>query len=103
MQQQAVDETVTLFHDIDTELDQLMGHMSSITEDIAQVEQVKNHTLESMSNIAAVVEETSAVSTSISESAQQQIDLTVDLNKSTQQLQDNARMLEQSVNNFTLE
>lgn len=101
-QQQAVQDTVVLFGDINSELDELLGHMGTITEDIAAVGQVKNRTLEAMSNIAAVIEETSAVSTNINESAQQQVDLTIDLKKSTEQLQRNAYMLEQSVNKFTL-
>lgn len=102
IQQQAVEETVGLFGEINTELEVLRKHMGIITEDIAGVDFVKNYTLESMSNIAAVVEETSAVSTSINESAKQQIDLTMHLKTCTEKLRKDSKMLEESVSKFIL-
>ncbi len=102
-QQQAVDDTVTLFHGIDGKLDQFTEHMTSITSEISEVEQVKNSTLNAMGNIVAVVEEATAVNISMNQSAQNQIDLMNRLNQSTEQLQDNAKVLEDAVNIFMLE
>jgi len=102
-QQQAVDDTVELFRDVKDELGHFMKHMHSITAEIAEVDQVKNHTLEAMGSIAAVVEETSAVTATINTSAQNQIDLVGELSKSTGHLLANAKTLEKAVNLFTLE
>lgn len=102
-QQQAVDGTVTLFYDINKELDSFMLHMSSITTEISEVEKVKNSTLAAMESIAAVVEQATVVNSNISESAQQQIELMNHLNHSTEQLRDNAEILEKAVSIFVLE
>jgi methyl-accepting chemotaxis protein len=102
-QQQAVDETVILFRGVKDELGHFMEHMDSITEEITEVEHVKNHSLEAMGSIAAVVEETSAVTTTINTSAQSQIELVGNLNRAMGQLQENAQTLEKAVNLFVLE
>lgn len=102
-QQQAVDGTVTLFQDINDELDSFMGHMTSITTEISEVEQVKNSTLAAIENIAAVVEQATAVNSNISESAQKQIELMNHLNHSTEHLQSNAEILEKAVSIFILD
>lgn len=102
-QQQAVDDTVSLFYVIDEELDQFMENVVSITSEIAEVERVKNHTLGAMENIAAVVQETTAMNENINNSAQNQINLMDDLNQSTQRLENNANVLERAVNIFILE
>ncbi|MCR5756079.1 MAG: methyl-accepting chemotaxis protein [Acetatifactor sp.] len=102
-QQQSVDETVILFRGVKDELGHFMEHMDSITEEITEVEHVKNHSLEAMGSIAAVVEETSAVTTTINTSAQSQIELVGNLNRAMGQLQENAQTLEKAVNLFVLE
>ena len=102
-QQQAVDDTVVLFGDINGELDRLMEQVECVTTEMAEVEQVKSNTLEVMCNIAAVVEEAAALNQTISEDARNQIDLVEDLNASTQTLQSKAETLESAINIFTLE
>ncbi len=102
LQQQAVDDTVNLFRDIETELDTLMEHMGIVTDEVADVENVKNYTLDAMGNIAAVVEETSAINTNINESAKQQVDLTLNLKQCTEKLRDNAKRLEHAVSKFVV-
>ena len=101
-QQQSAEETVGLFKNVSVELDVFMEHMGKITEEIKDVEQVKNHTLEAVSNIAAVVQETNAVTENINDSAQKQIDLAKNLNNSNEKLSKNAESLLSSVNNFRI-
>ncbi|MCR5255352.1 MAG: methyl-accepting chemotaxis protein [Acetatifactor sp.] len=101
-QQQSAESTVDLFKNVSVELEGFMGHMEKITEEIKDVEQVKNHTLEAVSNIAAVVEETTAVTENISDSAQKQIDLAKNLNNSNEKLSKDAEGLLSSVNNFRI-
>ena len=103
MQKEAADETVHLFEDINDELNLFLTHMNTITDDIDKVENIKSSTLEAVENIAAVVEQTSAESVNINERAHRQISLTTELKECTEKLQDNAKMLKQSVNLFKLE
>ncbi len=102
-QQEVVDDTVSLFQSINKELDIFMEHMVSITSEISEVEQIKNHTLGSMENIVAIVEEATSVNESINDNAKKQIELINDLNQSTEQLQSDSLILEKAINMFIIQ
>lgn len=101
-QQLAVDDTVALFQKVEKQLDEFMIHMESITKGIEDVDRVKEYTLAAIENIAAVVEQTLAMTATINESAQNQVKLVEELGIHTEKMERNANTLDEEVNLFVL-
>jgi methyl-accepting chemotaxis protein len=101
-QNQAVENTLSTFNSIASQMEQLNERLMDIMGRIAKIEEEKNLSLESIQNISAVSEETAAASEEISASTQEQLSSIEELAANAYELGEAAQKLSEEINKFKI-
>ncbi len=101
-QEQALSDTVHIFHRIDEQVDNLVQFLQKISEGVVTVEEVKTNTLSSIESISSIIEEASAVTGEVNSTAQRQLNLAEELNNATKQMEIDSDTLEAAIELFTI-
>ncbi|HKM00158.1 MAG TPA: methyl-accepting chemotaxis protein [Mobilitalea sp.] len=91
---------VQLFNNINIHVDDLAGNMENIADSIGEINTSKVDTLNSISNISAVMEETTAASEEVDATAQQQLEVVTKLNDAAKALGQDIAELENAIEIF---
>lgn len=99
-QTEALNNTVSVFEKIKTQVEHLSSDVSKITESIKGIEAAKNDTLSAIESISATSNETEAASAELGRSTEKQLTAVNVLNDAVKQLQTDAEDLDASVSIF---
>ena len=102
LQENVVKNTTVSYNKISDSVEKLTVNLNYITESIKNIEESRASTLAAIENISAVLEEISASSTAVSQTAANQLKSVEALNKSAGTLKVNAGELHQAVRKFTV-
>ena len=80
----------------------MAGRLENISDGIGEINRSKSDTLNSIENISAVAEETSAASEEVDATAQQQLDVVTMLNEAVRSLDQDATDLEKTIKLFKI-
>lgn len=103
LQEQALNDTVTIFKRIDGQVDNLAGFSSVILEQITNMDSAKVSTLGSVESISSVIEESAAVTSEVNETARRQLEDAEKLKAATKQLNRQAIELKEAVKAFIIQ
>lgn len=101
-QKQAILSTDLAFQAIDKQVTELVENVGIIVDGFIEIENMKNHTLESIESISAISEETAAATEELSVTADNQLVAVENLSKAINNLQENAQDLRDSIKLFKL-
>ena len=96
-QNESLDSTLEAFHKVNDRVKQMAENLSKITDGMTRMEDVKKETVNSIMNISAVSEETSANATQVDNNAKMQQSLVDELKKSVVLLSEKAAQMEETV------
>ena len=96
----SLNNVVQLFKNINIHVDDLAGRLENISDGIGEINRSKSDTLNSIENISAVAEETSAASEEVDATAQQQLEVVTMLNAAVKALDQDAIDLEKTIEIF---
>ena len=102
LQESAVKNTTVSYANINESVEKLMVSLSSITDNVVNIEEARISTLGAIENISAVLEEIAASSNNINQTAANQVDSVENLNKSALNLNSNSEQLVNEVQKFTV-
>jgi methyl-accepting chemotaxis protein len=97
LQSDALEKTIKVFTDIRLHVENLAVTLKGIIAEVDDIEKVKNTTLQAMTDISAVVEETVAVTEQISSSAANQLSAVQNLNETVSKLSKNTVALDDAI------
>lgn len=95
-----LNNVVQLFNDINIHVDDLAGNLEKIVDSIGEINNSKADTLNSIANISAVAQETTAASEEVDATAQQQLEVVMMLNAAAKSLGQDVRDLEDAIEIF---
>ncbi len=101
-QVEALHKTVDLFEDIDNHVNNLSGNLNTISSGIKGIESAKEDTVDAISNISAVSQETAAAAEEVSATINNQILSVESLNESAGDLAGNAQRLQDVIQVFQI-
>ncbi len=101
-QTEALNNTVTVFKDVDNHMIELLEKINHITSNMQTISVAKDDVLDAIKNIAAVTEETLASSEVVSNNISTQITAVETLNLQAEDMKERAKDLEEAVNKFTI-
>lgn len=101
-QSTTVQDTVSVFRDMNRYLEGLMSELVSLENTIENMETHRNDTLSAIESISAVSEETAASISVVNDSVKNQITMVGNLHDSTLELEEKTKVLEEAVNAFKL-
>ena len=96
-QNESLDSTLQAFHKVNDRVKQMAENLAKITEGMSRMEEAKKETVNSIMNISAVSEETSANATQVDSNAKMQQSLVDELKKSVELLSEKAVQMEETV------
>lgn len=96
-QNESLDSTLQAFHKVNDRVKQMAENLAKITEGMSRMEEAKKETVNSIMNISAVSEETSANATQVDSNARMQQSLVDELKKSVELLSEKATQMEETV------
>ena len=96
-QNESLDSTLQAFHKVNDRVKQMAENLAKITEGMSRMEEAKKETVNSIMNISAVSEETSANATQVDSNAKMQQSLVDELKKSVELLSEKATQMEETV------
>ena len=96
-QSEALQRTIMVFQNIQDHVENLAVTLEGITNEVGDIEQVKNSALKAMTDISAVVEETVAVTQEINAAASNQLSAVQSLNITVEKLSDNTSELNHAI------
>ena len=99
-QETAVTDTTASFNTVNRQIRDLTKELDSIRYNVDNMEAAKLSTLQSIENISAVSEETTACSLSVGETAENQLNAVTRLDMAARQLLTHANELENAINRF---
>ena len=102
-QNESLDNTLDAFHKVSDQVKFMAENLAKITEGMTQMEQVKREAVNSIMNISAVSEQTSASATQVDNNAKIQQTLVDDLKKSVELLSEKAKQMEETVSVLKVE
>ncbi|TAH70834.1 MAG: methyl-accepting chemotaxis protein [Anaerolineaceae bacterium] len=101
-QRDALGESVKAYQSINSNVDELADKFTQILSSVRIMENKKNITLDSMSNITATLEETASASTEMKRTVERQLELAHMLKESAEELGMNAEGLSDNIKIFTV-
>ena len=101
-QGQSLDNTAQVFNDIQNQFNELLGNLDGITVQIDQIAESKAKTIDAISSISAVSEETAAASEEVTETANRQVKAMENLSKAAEDLEVNSSNLREAINVFKI-
>ena len=102
-QESAVNNTKESFHTINHHVVSLIENMDAIIDNISNIEESKNKTLESIQNITAVSEETATSSMEVNDTTSKQLEIVTTLKDLSIELDTKAQSLEKVIQQFSIE
>ena len=96
-QNESLDSTLQAFHKVNERVKQMADNLTKINEGMNRMEEAKRETVNSIMNISAVSEETSANATQVDSNAKMQQTLVDELKKSVVLLSEKATQMEETV------
>jgi methyl-accepting chemotaxis protein len=99
----ALENTIQLFHNINSHVGSLAISLGKISEGVNTIEAAKGDTLEAISSISAVSEQSAAATQEVSAIASTQITSVEDMNQLAIELLNDAKKLDESVSRFKIE
>lgn len=93
---------ITAFHELYEGLEKLHGNIDDIGNRMKDMEEARNTTLESITNISASTEETTSVSECVAEAMEAQQQSVAALQKTSDDMMQRANELEKAINIFTI-
>jgi methyl-accepting chemotaxis protein len=96
-QNESLDSTLQAFHKVNERVKQMADNLTKINEGMNRMEEAKRETVNSIMNISAVSEETSANATQVDSNAKMQQTLVDELKKSVELLSEKAAQMEETV------
>ena len=102
LQESAVKNTTDSYANINGSVEKLMVSLSSITDNVVNIEEARISTLGAIENISAVLEEIAASSNNVYQTAADQVASVESLNKSAMNLSSNSDHLVSEVQKFTV-
>lgn len=102
LQENAVNNTITSFDNINDNVGKLMVCLNYITENVDSMEESRASTLGAIENISAVLEEIAASTSTVNQNAQNQISSVEALSESAGALSEHAEELSQAIQRFTV-
>ena len=96
-QNESLDSTLQAFHKVNDRVKLMADNLAKITEGMSRMEDVKKETVNSIMNISAVSEETSANATQVDSNAKMQQSLVDELKQSVELLSEKAAQMEETV------
>jgi Methyl-accepting chemotaxis protein len=103
LQETALRNTAQVFHDIINHVEGLIKNINDITTRVKDIEETKAITLNAITDISAVLEETASASVEVQSAAESQLAATEHLNKAAGSLREEARELQNSISSFKLD
>lgn len=101
-QEAALQNTVQVFHNITEHVEGLTKNIGEISLRVKDIEGTKNETLEAITNINSVLQETAAASAQVQSAADSQLSAAEHLNKAAGQLGEESVELKNAISNFKL-
>lgn len=98
----ALNKTIFVFEEINSHVGNLVSNLNEISIGVKEIEVAKEGTLEAISNISAVSEETAASSEEVSATAMNQINSVEELSKSAIELDSDSKVLERAIKKFQI-
>ncbi len=98
----ALNKTIHVFKEINSHVGNLVTNLNEISFGVKEIEVAKEGTLEAISNISAVSEETAASSEEVSSTATNQIISVEELSKAAIELDNDAKVLERAIKMFQI-
>jgi methyl-accepting chemotaxis protein len=102
MQTQIVDETIITFRDMNTGVEKLINNLSTIGQNMKNMDSAREGTLSAVESISAISEETLAASNSVDETVNVQSDAVKALDEAAKTLGENAKDLKEAINTFRI-
>lgn len=96
-QNESLDSTLDAFHRVNDRVKQMAENLAKITEGMNRMEDVKKEAVNSIMNISAVSEQTSANATQVDSNTKVQQGLVDELKKSVELLSEKAKQMEETV------
>lgn len=96
-QNESLDSTLEAFHKVNDRVKQMAENLAKITEGMNRMEDVKKEAVNSIMNISAVSEQTSANATQVDSNTKVQQGLVDELKKSVELLSEKAKQMEETV------
>lgn len=96
-QNESLDSTLEAFHKVNDRVKQMAENLAKITEGMNRMEDVKKEAVNSIMNISAVSEQTSANATQVDNNAKMQQSLVDELKQSVELLSEKAAQMEETV------
>lgn len=101
-QMESLNKTIKVFEEINNHVGNLVNNLDIISVGIKGIESAKNVSMDAISNISAVAQETAAASEEVSATATSQISSVENLSQSAMELADDAKKLEQAIKLFKI-
>ncbi|MBQ7954575.1 MAG: methyl-accepting chemotaxis protein [Lachnospiraceae bacterium] len=102
-QNESLDSTLEAFHKVNDRVKTMAENLSKITEGMAGIEDAKREAVNSIMNISAVSQQTSANSVQVDNNAKSQKDVVAQLRKTVELLEEKARQMEETVSILKVE
>lgn len=102
MQNEIVDHTIDAFHNMNSGIERLIENLSTISNNMKNMETAREGTLGAVENISAISEETLATSSSIEMTVHNQADSVARLEEASKKMEENAKDLIETVNLFRI-
>ncbi len=96
-QNESLDSTLQAFHKVNDRVKQMAENLTKITEGMSRMEEASRETVNSIMNISAISEETSANATQVDSNAKMQQSLVDELKQSVELLSQKAAQMEETV------
>lgn len=102
LQESAIGKTITSFHEVNKEVDSLLKNLQEILGGIEKMEFIKNETLEAITGISAVSQQSAAAAETLEKVISTQLMSVETLNQSTENLKRQVDELAETVRIFTV-
>ena len=103
LREDALNNAIIIFHDIDSNVEQLAEVLDNITYRINEIENAKEDTLAAIEEISAISQQTTAAMDQLSETAREQLRAVEALNQTVEEMGHDSNILEEKVNIFVTE
>ena len=103
LQIEALDNTIQIFNEISTYVENLTEDLGRITEGIEEIERTKHDTLEAVQNISSVTQQSAAASEEVNATVTEQMDIIRKMSEEAVVLANDAKSLEESISRFKIE
>jgi methyl-accepting chemotaxis protein len=100
LQGEALEKTIQAFGDVNFHVEKLTHTVEGITSEVSAIEQVKNSTLNAMTDISAVAQQTVAVTEEMKATAKVQLSAVQKLTETVNRLSGNTSEFGEAVNTF---